>query len=44
MLKVVDRTLVLLELVEAKTILLDIVINNKYYKFIIFNIINARRY
>ena len=43
-LKVVDRTLILSRLVEAKTILLDIVINENYYKFVIFNIINTRRY
>ena len=39
-LKVVDGTLIVLGLVEAETILLDIVINNNYYKFVIFDIIN----
>ena len=43
-LKVVDRILVLLGLVEVEIILLDIVINNDYYKYIIFDIINTRRY
>ena len=43
-LKVVDRILILSGLVEAETILLDIVINNNYYKYIIFNITNTRRY
>ena len=43
-LKVVDRTLVLSGLVEAETILLDIVINKDYYKFIMFDITNTRRY
>ena len=43
-LKVVDSTLVLSGLVEAETILLDIVVNKDYYKFIIFNIIETRRY
>ena len=43
-LKVVDRTLIVLGLVEAETILLDIVINKDYYKFVIFNIINIGRH
>ena len=40
-LKVVDRTLIVLGLVEAETILLDIVINNDYYEFVIFNVTNT---
>ena len=43
-LKVVDGTLVLLGLVEAETILLDIVVNNDYYKYIMFDVINTRRH
>ena len=43
-LKVVDRALVLSRLVEAEIVLLDIVINKNYYKFVIFNITNTRRY
>ena len=43
-LKVVDRTLVLLGLVEVEIIPLDIVINDNYYKYIMFNVINTRRY
>ena len=44
MLKVVDRTLVASGLVEAETIPLDIVINNNYYEFVIFNVMNIGRH
>ena len=43
-LKVVDRTLIVSGLVEAKIVLLDIVINENHYKFVIFNVINTRRH
>ena len=39
-----DRTLVLSRLVEVEIIPLDIVINNDYYEYIMFDVINTRRY